>query len=359
MSLNIPLFSTKTKNLNQKFDLSDPGQRQIYFRKKAGQEIEQIKTFLDNHTFVAIMLGKKGAGKGTCSGLLTEILGDDKVAQISVGDITRSVFKEIQSKKGLSSLKSYLAKNYRGYISINETIDIFLNKTQDKLFPTEFILSLVIREIEKMPKKALFIDGFPRNVDQISYSLYLRQIINFRNDPDFMVFIDVPESVIDARIKTRVICPKCQTSRNLSLNPSGKVGYDKKTSEYYLICNKPGCDGGKMIGKEGDSLGIKAIKNRLDLDGQLMDLAQNIHGLPKIFLRNSIPTNKTKKLFDEYEITPKFYYQKQKNGQIKTLQKPWIFKDDQGIDSISLMAPAVTISFLRQLAKILPLTKSP
>ena len=99
MSLNIPLFSTKTKNVNQKFDLSDPGQRQIYFKKKAGKEIKQIKTFLDNHTFVAIMLGKKGAGKGTYSGLLKEIFGENRIAQISVGDITRSVFQEIQNKK--------------------------------------------------------------------------------------------------------------------------------------------------------------------------------------------------------------------------------------------------------------------
>jgi len=354
MSLNIPLFSTKTKNVNQKFDLSDPGQRQIYFKKKAGKEIKQIKTFLDNHTFVAIMLGKKGAGKGTYSGLLKEIFGENRIAQISVGDITRSVFQEIQNKKGLASLKDYLEKNYRGYISINKAINIFLGKTQSRLLPTEFILSLVTREIAKTPKKALLIDGFPRKADQISYSLYLRQIINFRNDPDFMVFIDVPEAVIDARIKARVICPKCQTSRNLSLLPSSKVGYDDKKNKFYLICDKLGCNGGRMVGKAGDNLGIQAIRDRLDLDGKLMDMAKDIHGLPKIFLRNSVPSNQATKLFDQYEITPEFYYQKQKNGQIITKQKPWTFKDDQGVDSVSLMAPAVIISSLRQLAKILP-----
>ena len=60
-----------------------------------------------------------------------------------------------------------------------------------------------------------------------------------------MIFIDIPEAVIDARIKNRYICPKCQTSRNFALLPTSKIGYDDKTKEYYLICDKLGCDGGR------------------------------------------------------------------------------------------------------------------
>lgn len=352
-SLDFPINSTKTDGVTENFDLSQVGQRQIYFRLKTGKEIEKIKSFLENHTFVAIMLGKKGSGKGTYSGLLKEIFGDDHIAQISVGDITRNVFEEIKSPEGLASLKNYLQKNYRGYISIEEALSIFINKTQGKLLPTEFILSLVTREIEKLPKKALIIDGFPRNTDQISYSLYLRQIINFRDDPDFLVIIDIPEEVIDARIKTRVICPKCQTSRNIKLLPSSKVGYDQKTKEFYLICDKPGCDGGRMVIKEGDEQGIEPIRERLNLDGKLMEMAKDIHGIQKVLLRNAIPVDQ-KKQFDEYEITPEFYYEKNESGEIITHTRPWVVKDDNGIESVSLMAPAVVISLIKQLAAILP-----
>lgn len=352
--LNFPIKSNKVTGVTQEFNISDPGQRQTYFRLKVGKEIEKIKLFLENHTFVAIMLGKKGSGKGTYSGLLKEIFGDDHISQISVGDITRSVFEEIKTPQGLNDLKEYLKNNYRGYVSVDEAIDIFNNKTQGKLLPSEFILALVTREIEKLPKKALIIDGFPRNVDQVSYSLYLRNIINFRNDPDFMVFIDIPEMVIDARIKNRFICPKCQTSRNLTLLPSSKIGFDENANEYYLICDKAGCDGGRMVRKEGDEHGIAPIKDRLDLDGKLMEMAQDIHGIQKVFLRNSIPLDIAKDNFDIYEMTPEFYYEKNNQNNIVTKTKPWVVKDDSGIDCVSLMAPAVMISYLRQLAEILP-----
>ncbi len=350
--LNFPIVSTKIIGVDKYFDISDPGQRQTYFKLKVGDEINQIKTFLEEHTFIALMLGKKGAGKGVYSNTLKEIFGEDKVGIISVGDITRQVFGEIKDPTKLVKLTEYLEINYRGYITVKETLDIFLNKTQGKLLPTEFILCLVSREIEKLPKKALIIDGFPRNVDQVSYSLYLRQIINFRNDPDLLVFIDVPESVIDARIKSRFVCPKCQLSRNLRLLPTSKINYDEKLKEYFLLCDRLGCDGGRMVKKEGDDQGIEPIRDRLSLDGKLMEMAQDIFGIPKIFLRNSIPIE-NQNLFDDYEITPEFFYERDSTGKIQIKTKPWVIKDDNGIDSISLMAPAVMISFIRQLAAIL------
>lgn len=352
-NLNFSIVSTKIPGVFENFDTSQPGQRQIYFKIKIGKEIEKIKKFLANHTFLALMLGKKNAGKGVYCGLLREILGEDKVAQISVGDLTRSVFEEIKNPEGLKSLKDYLEKNYRSYMPLDEALNAFINKSQDKLLPTEFILCLITREIEKLPKKALLIDGFPRNIDQISYSLYLRQLVNFRNDPDFLVFIDVPESIIDARIKTRVICPKCQTSRNPVTLPTSKIGYDENTKEFYLICDQPNCDSGRMIRKAGDDQGIGPIKDRLDLDGKLMEMAKEIHGIKKIFLRNSIPLDKAN-LFDNYEITPEFYYEKDFDKKIVIKTKPWIIKDDDGVDSVSLMPSAVMVSFVRQLAENLP-----
>ena len=77
-----------------------------------------------------------------------------------------------------------------------------------------------------MEKKALFIDGFPRDLDQVSYSLFFRDLIGYRADPDIFILIDVPNSVIDERIKYRVVCPKCHTPRNLKLLATKQVEYD-------------------------------------------------------------------------------------------------------------------------------------
>lgn len=88
--MKFELEKTKVDGVTDKFDLSDPGQRRIYFKKKAGEEIRKIREYLDERTFVAIMLGKKGSGKGTYVGLFRELFGEDKVGTVSVGDVTRA-----------------------------------------------------------------------------------------------------------------------------------------------------------------------------------------------------------------------------------------------------------------------------
>ena len=109
-----------------------------------------------------------------------------------------------------------------------------------------------------------------------------------------------------------------------------------------------------MVRKEGDEQGIAPIKARLDLDGKLMEMAKEIHGISKVFLRNAVPAKTSEKLFDDYEITPEFYYEKDSSGKIITKTRPWVVKDDNGVDCVSLMAAPVAVSLIRQLAKILP-----
>ncbi|MBU1987932.1 MAG: nucleoside monophosphate kinase, partial [Nanoarchaeota archaeon] len=103
------------------------------------------------------------------------------------------------------------------YISIDEAMDALLGRSQDKLLPTEFILVLVKKAIDQLPKKTLFIDGFPRDLDQVSYAMYFRDLINYREDADIFINIDIPEAVVDARMKSRVVCPSCHSPRNLKL----------------------------------------------------------------------------------------------------------------------------------------------
>lgn len=351
-----PLFRTKVEGVAEKFNLSDPEDRKRYFEAKAGKEVALIKKYLENSTFVAYFLGKKNAGKGTYTKLMMEIFGKDKIGHISVGDVVRAVHEEMSDESKVKELKEYLEKNYRGYISVDQALDALLGRDTKTLLPTEFILALVKREIDKMGRRALFIDGFPRGLDQISYSFFFRDLINFREDPDIFAAIDIPESVIDARMKNRVVCPICHTPRNLKLFTTKEVGYDEEKKEFYLKCDNPECDGARMVSKEGDDAGIESIRDRLNLDDQLMDKVFSLHGIPKILLRNAVPVEFARENVDDYEITPAYSYEyDEQNKTVKTIESPWIVKDDFGNDVYSLLAPPVALALIKELVKILKL----
>ena len=369
--IQFPIFKTKMsssagdffakgeqiKGAAKSFNLADPKERKAYFELKAGREIKQLRDYLKNNTFIAYLLGKKNSGKGTYSKMFSEIINPERISHISIGDIIREVHQDIISDpKKKKELIEWLKKNFRGFLSIEKTIGALLKRNTETLLPTEFILALVKREISKLPKKALFIDGFPRDLDQISYSLFFRDLIDYRQDPDIFVLIDVPEAVIDERIKWRRVCPKCQTSRNLKLLPSSKIGYGKKKKEFYLICDNPNCQERKMVSKEGDELGTKPIRERLKTDEKLMRKAFSLYGIPKILLRNSLPATGAKKYVDDYEITPEYCYEwneKEKKARVK--EKPWIIKDDERTPSYSLLAAPVVVSLIKQMTKVLGL----
>ena len=352
-----PLFKSKVKGVDEKFNLFDLEGRKRYFEAKIGEDIKKLKRYFDDgNTFIAYMLGKKNSGKGTYTKLLMELFGKDRIEHISVGDVVRSVHSDIRDESKKKELIEYLEKNYRGYISVTEAIDAFLSKSQEKLLPTEFILALVKKEIDKLSKKTLFLDGFPRDLDQVSYSLYFRDLIDYREDDDIFVLIDIPESVIDARMKSRVVCPKCHTPRNLKLFTTKEVGYDKEKSQYYLKCDNPDCDSERMIGKEGDDSGIESIRKRLELDNKLADKVFSLYGIPRIFLRNAVPVSMAKTHVDNYEITPEYYYERDEStNEVTTKEKPWIVKDDEGVKVYSLQAPPVAVSLIKQMVKVLGL----
>jgi len=353
---SFPIFKTKIPGKNKVFDLTDYDQVSEYFEYKAGEEIAKIKKYLQDNTFVAYFLGKKGAGKGTYSKIFTKIFGNDQVIHISVGDVVRGVDEEMKDPKKKAELIKFLEQNYRGYISLEEILKSQEGRSTKKLLPNEYILALLKREISKAGKKrSLFLDGLPRNLDQVSYSLFFRELIGYRDDQDMFILIDIPEAVIDARIKTRVICPKCQDTGNLKLLMTGKAGYDEKKGQFYLCCDHPECQGARMIPKEGDELGIGPIKERLDNDGKLIEQAFSLYGVPKVLLRNSVPVKKAKSLVDDYEITPEYVLEHLGGGKVKISQKPWIIKDDQGVDSFSLLAEPVALGMIKQIAEVLGL----
>lgn len=356
-NIEFPLFKTKVPGLSRKFNLTDPKERQAYFQAKAGPEIKKLQDWLQKNSFIAYVLGKKNAGKGTYAKMFQEVIGQELVEHFSIGDMIRALDQELQDPDKRQDLLSYLKEHYRGFYHLNEIMESLENRSTKTLLPSELILCLAEREIGKRPqRKTLFIDGFPRGMDQVSYSLFFRHLIGYRQDPDFFILIDVPEAVIDERIKYRRVCPRCQTSRNLKLLPTSRVEFDQGEKEFYLCCDNPDCEGERMVKKEGDQKGIENIKERLQEDAELMRQTFSLYGIPKILLRNSVPKDKAQELVDSYEITPQYSFEYDPDQEkVVTKTSPWEIKDDSGVPSYSLMASPVVVSLILQLARTLGL----
>jgi adenylate kinase family enzyme len=351
-----PLFKTKIDGVGEKFALDDPIERKKYFTLKVGPEIEKIRDYLRRNTFVGIMLGKKNSGKGTYVKLFAEAVGPEHIRHISVGDIVRAASEDLKDETKKEELGDFLRKKYRGPLSLDNALEALSGRSTSSLLPTEVILALVEKEISKSERKAIFIDGFPRNLDQISYSIYFREIMGYRNDPDFFVFIDLPEPVMDERMKYRVVCPVCKTPRNLKLLRTKDVEYDPAEKKFRLICDNPACGHQRMVSKEGDELGIEAIRDRIEVDEKVMGALLDLQGIPKVLLRNAIPVSVAKEYVDDYEITPGYRYEwDEKNGKVNVIEEPWVVNDDEGKPSYSLLPVPIVVSFISQVAKILDL----
>ncbi|XOB41070.1 MAG: nucleoside monophosphate kinase [Candidatus Nealsonbacteria bacterium] len=351
--MEFPVFKTKIKGLDKKFNLIDPKEQKEYFERKAGKEIEKLKEFLKKNTFIAYFLGKKNSGKGTYSKMLARLVGPEKIKHFSIGDMIRSVDKELADAKKKKELIAFLEKNYRGSKNLKEIISALENRSTKTLLPTELILTLIKREVATIGRKTLFLDGFPRDLGQIDFSLFFRDLIGYRDDPDVFILIDIPESVIDERIKWRRICPQCKTSRNLKLLPTSIINYNKDKREFYLLCDNPDCENIVMEPKEGDEFGIEPIKARLKKDEELIQRALSLYGIPKVLLRNSVPADIAKDYIDDYEITPEYVFEWDNNSKkVKIKENPWIVKDDRGVDSYSLLAQPVTVGLIKQLVEI-------
>lgn len=353
---DFPIFKTKIEGHPEKFSLEDPVERRKYFELKAGREIERLRDWLRENTFVGFLLGKKNSGKGTYIKLFMEAVGSERVAHISVGDIVRQVHEDLRDEAKKEELLKFLRSRYRGFISLEKAIDALLGRDTKTLLPAEFILALVERAIDTIRRKAVFIDGFPRNLDQVSYSLYFRALIGYRNDPDFLVFIDVPEAVIHERMKYRVICPLCNTPRNTKLLTTKEVEYDADRKEFFLICDNPQCKGSRMVSKEGDELGIDGIRERIEGDESVMQTLLTLEGVPKIFLRNTVPVAKAGEYVDEYEITPSWRYEFDGvRKKVVVFEEPWIVPDDQQVPSYSLLPQPIVVALIKQTVQILGL----
>ncbi len=352
--MDFPIFKTKIKGKSKSFDLNNPAERKKYFEFKAGKEIKKIREYLKKgNTFVAYLLGKKNSGKGTYAKMFKEVVDKDRVEHFSIGDMVREFDGIIQDKEKKKELISFLEKNYRGFLPLEKIVEALEKRSTKTLLPTELILSLVKREIAKRGKKTLFVDGFPRDLDQMNFSLFFRDLVGYREDPDLFILIDVPEKVIDERIKYRTVCPICHAVPNKKLLITSKIAYDSKTKDFILICDNSACKGAKTVRKEGDDLGISPLRPRLAKDEEILRKALNLYGIPKILLRNHVPVAQAQKYYDSYEITPEYVLNwNGKTKKVEVSERPWKVKDDNGVESYSLLAAPVMVSLLKQMVDV-------
>lgn len=339
---------TKTGD-SKTYDLSSPAERKLYFNSKVGDEIEKLKEFFSRDSFIAYLLAPKMAGKGTYVGMFKEIFGSEDIEHLSVGDLVRRNHTEFQNKGKNSDIYKYAKENYRGFLTLDEVFKALVNRdTKTVSIPTEFVLTMIKKEIDLLKGKTIFLDGFPRKIDQISYALYFKELVDHREDKDFFVFVNLPMEMINQRITDRAICPKCQTSRNLKLSPTSKVCYDEKCSSYYLVCDNESCENLRMVCKEGDELGIENIKERIIEDLKLMEQARKMYGVEKIEIYNSLEKQKASEYVDDYELTKEFCFDVDCKKDVKKTTKQFSIMDGSS-EYVSLSPAPAMIQLIRQL----------
>ncbi len=140
-----------------------------------------------------VFLGAPGAGKGTQSSAIAEVL---NIPHISTGDIFRYHIKE----------GTLLGKEAEAYIS------------KGQLVPDALTVSLVVDRLSKEDCCSGFIlDGFPRTIFQAEkLDDYLRE--NHKKI-DFAVNIVVDEAGLIDRLSKRRFCPACSGTFHVDYTP--------------------------------------------------------------------------------------------------------------------------------------------
>ena len=141
-----------------------------------------------------ILLGAPGAGKGTQAELLVAKL---QIPSISTGNMLREAIA-----KGTSL--GTLAKQY---------IDA------GNLVPDDVILNIVAERVAKPDcKNGFILDGVPRTLAQAE-ALDAKGV-----KIDYVVSLEIEDSVIEGRMTGRRVCTKCGASYHIVANPTKQEG---------------------------------------------------------------------------------------------------------------------------------------
>lgn len=170
-----------------------------------------------------ILLGAPGAGKGTNAKKITARF---NIPHISTGDMFREALKN-QTELGKLA-KSYMDKGL--------------------LVPDEVTISLVKERLAKKDcENGFLLDGFPRTLVQAEALSELGKEIG--RDINYVININVPESILKDRICGRRVCKNCGAPYHITNLKPKKEG----------VCDL--C-GGELIQRKDDN--EEALKTRLE-----------------------------------------------------------------------------------------------
>ena len=170
-----------------------------------------------------ILLGAPGAGKVTNAKRITK---EFNIPHISTGDMFREALKNETELGKLA--KSYMDKGL--------------------LVPDEVTISLVKERLAKDDcKDGFLLDGFPRNLHQAEELEKIGEAI--KRPINYVIDINVPESVLKDRICGRRVCKNCGA-------PYHVTNLKPKVEGVCDLC------GGELIQRKDDN--EEALKTRLD-----------------------------------------------------------------------------------------------
>ncbi|MBT2689941.1 adenylate kinase [Bacillus sp. ISL-47] len=172
-----------------------------------------------------VLMGLPGAGKGTQAEKIVQKYG---IPHISTGDMFRAAIKG-ETELGLKA-KSFMDKG--------------------ELVPDEVTIGIVRERLSKDDcEKGFLLDGFPRTVAQADA---LEDILSDLNKKiDYVINIDVDQSILMERLTGRRICKDCGATYHLVFNPPAKDG----------VCDR--C-GGELYQRADDN--EATVQNRLDVN---------------------------------------------------------------------------------------------
>ncbi|TCN19332.1 adenylate kinase [Mesobacillus foraminis] len=172
-----------------------------------------------------VLMGLPGAGKGTQA---EKIVAKYNIPHISTGDMFRAAMKE-GTELGLKA-KSFM--------------------DQGALVPDEVTIGIVRERLSKPDcEKGFLLDGFPRTVAQADALEHMLADLNKKID--FVINIDVDQSILMDRLTGRRICKSCGSTYHLVFNPPAKEG----------VCDR--C-GGELYQRADDN--ANTVQNRLDVN---------------------------------------------------------------------------------------------
>ncbi|HUE88395.1 MAG TPA: adenylate kinase [Vicinamibacterales bacterium] len=156
-----------------------------------------------------VLLGAPGSGKGTQATHLQHELG---LTHIAPGDLFRDHVKR----------KTDLGAQANDYM------------TRGALVPDAITIAMLRDRISAPDtEKGILLDGFPRTMEQ---AIALNEMMaGLGRDIDGVLYVEVPDEELIARLSGRLICRECQVPFHVTANPFRVCPFGRCTGEHLYL----------------------------------------------------------------------------------------------------------------------------